>query len=179
MQVIDKWGPDVKAKIAAIKECQTKSEASPQLIEERLAILARVETMFLFDGYQDFFRTLVPTDEHFPYVMGHNDPQECNILVKDSERLELVLIDVEYAGWNPMAFDLASFYTETMFQNDCEVSETGTALCLDNMMTVRETTEFARAYLINYFDYHMTKDEKKIYSNAEEFLSKKLSLFVR
>ena len=124
-----------------------KSNVDPKLTEERLTIIDRIEKTFLFDGYQTHFRNLVPTDECFPYVMGHNDPQENNILVKESENLELVLIDMEYAGWNPMAFDLASYFAETMFENDCKASETGTACRLDNMMTLTETTEFAKVYL--------------------------------
>ena len=50
-----------------------KSNVDPKLTEERLAIIDRIEKIFLFDGYQARFRNLVPTDESFPYVMGHND----------------------------------------------------------------------------------------------------------
>ena len=78
-----------------------------------------------------------------------------------------------------MAFDLGGFFQETMFQNDCESSEMGCAMCLDNMMTMRETTEFARVYLINYFEHYMSENEKKNYSGIEEFLCKKLPIFVR
>jgi thiamine kinase-like enzyme len=30
---------------------------------------------------------------------------------------ELLLIDYEYAGWNPMAMDLANYLNETMLDN--------------------------------------------------------------
>ena len=84
------------------------------------------------------------------------------------------MIDMEYAGWNPMAFDLASYFAETMFENDCKASETGTACRLDNMMTFSETTEFAKVYLITYFDNYLPPDLKAAYTNIDDYLAKNL-----
>ena len=137
-----------------------------------------IEKVFLFDGYQEFFRGLVPNDEHFPYVMAHNDSQENNVLVKHSPTLELVLIDVEYAGWNPMAFDLGNYFAETMFENASKATETGTDYFLENMMTRDEIQDMAGVYLITYFTNYMTGDKKQAYADVEDFLAQKLPIFV-
>jgi thiamine kinase-like enzyme len=34
-----------------------------------------------------------------------------------SDNSDLLLIDLEYAGWNPMAMDLAVYMNETMIDN--------------------------------------------------------------
>jgi thiamine kinase-like enzyme len=111
--------------------------------------------------------------------MGHNDSQENNVLVKHSEKLELVLIDVEYAGWNPMAFDLANYYAETMFENASKATETGTATFLENMMTEAETKEFARAYLATYYEHYMPVEQKAAYDSFNSYVKEKLAIFVK
>ena len=53
----------------------------------------------------------------FPVVLCHNDAQENNILMNSLNNLELIIIDQEFAGWNPMAMDLANYLNETMIDN--------------------------------------------------------------
>ncbi|KAI9318192.1 kinase-like domain-containing protein [Dichotomocladium elegans] len=47
-----------------------------------------------------------------PVVFGHNDLQYGNILKRKGTADELVLVDYEYAGYNPRAFDLANHFIE-------------------------------------------------------------------
>ena len=143
-----------------MKECLKMSAADASITENRLQVLEAIEKDFLFDGFKEFFSNLVPTDEHFPYVCAHNDSQENNVLVKEvGGKLELILIDVEYAGWNPMAFDLANYFCETMLENASKTSETGIACYLDNMMTLEEVNRMAKIYLITYFTKFMPVDK--------------------
>lgn len=82
------------------------------------------------------------------------------MLVKHSSTLELVLIDVEYAGWNPMAFDLGNYFAETMFENASKATETGTDYFLANLMTRDEITDMAKVYLTCYFSNYLPADKK-------------------
>lgn len=56
-------------------------------------------------------------DMDFPFCLAHNDAQENNILIQNGGD-QLLLIDYEYAGWNPMAMDLANYLNETMLDNN-------------------------------------------------------------
>ena len=56
----------------------------------------------------------MPKSDVFPLVLCHNDPLENNLLMKQNSNLNLLLIDYEYSGWNPMAMDLAGYWNETM-----------------------------------------------------------------
>ena len=58
-------------------------------------------------------------DSIFPIVLCHNDSQENNILINLTDNNEMMVIDHEYAGWNPMAYDLSNYFNETMLDNDC------------------------------------------------------------
>jgi len=60
------------------------------------------------------YRALVPRDE---IVFSHNDVQENNCLISLQDNEQITLIDFEYAGWNPIAYDLANYLNELAFDN--------------------------------------------------------------
>jgi thiamine kinase-like enzyme len=72
-------------------------------------------------------------DSPFPIVLAHNDAQENNILMNLADNKNLMLIDYEYAGWNPMAMDLANYIGETVLENAYPL-ENGINWYLDNVM---------------------------------------------
>jgi len=51
-----------------------------------------------------------------------------------SNNANLLLIDYEYGGWNPMAMDLAMYTCETMLDNGYP-EKNGISWYLDNCMT--------------------------------------------
>ena len=55
--------------------------------------------------------------------------------VKDNQ--DLLLIDNEYAGWNPMAMDLAVYMNETMIDNSHQ-GDNGVKVYADNLMSDQE-----------------------------------------
>ena len=50
-------------------------------------------------------------------VLSHNDAQENNILMSNQNNENLCLIDYEYSGFNPIAYDLANYLNETYLDN--------------------------------------------------------------
>ena len=49
------------------------------------------------------------------------------------DNMNLMLIDYEYAGWNPMAMDLANYINETILENAFPL-DNGINWYLDNCM---------------------------------------------
>jgi choline/ethanolamine kinase len=77
------------------------------------------------------YRSLVPRDE---VVFSHNDVQENNILVNLENNELSTLIDFEYGGWNPIAYDLANYLNEMCIDN-AHPSGPGVKLYLNNFPT--------------------------------------------
>lgn len=95
----------------------------------------------MFEGYQDHFKSLIPEqNELFPIVLCHNDVLENNILMKVNNNKDIMLIDYEYSGWNPMAMDLANWINETMLDNSFP-EKNGIELYLNNSMEKDEVRE--------------------------------------
>ena len=44
-----------------------------------------MEKKFLFEGYADYFKSMIPSDKKYPYVLCHNDVLEGNILMKNGQ----------------------------------------------------------------------------------------------
>lgn len=103
---------------------------------KNLEIVNRLQKTFLFEGYQQWFKALIPIGDYssldiiqgkipdklsdvnpFPSVLSHNDIHQNNILMCLTDNVDLILIDNEYAGWNPMAMDVAIYINETMIDN--------------------------------------------------------------
>jgi len=81
-QVIKQWAPNLKSKIDRMKE-MLKESSSPEH-HKNLRIVEQVERTFLFEGYQEFFESLIPKQHRparfdpsyineFPNVLTHND----------------------------------------------------------------------------------------------------------
>lgn len=71
-----------------------------------------------------------------------------------NDNRELILIDYEYAGWNPMAMDVAVFINETMNDNSY-LGKNGVEWYTDNIMSEHELEHFVKCYLTQYFEKYM------------------------
>ena len=110
-------------------------------------------------------------------MLTHNDCHQNNILMSIKDNREFILIDNEYAGWNPMAMDLAVYINETMNDNSYP-GKNGVEWYLDNIMDTKEQEQLISAYLMQYFYQYMPKEEAQKYNNScEVFISKHLKSF--
>lgn len=178
-QVIQEWGPTLLGKLDAIREAlKAKAEGSEEMAR-RLETVDLIEKNFLFEGSGEQFTKLVPIPEQdqesakFPLVLAHNDAQENNILMHRADNRNLMVIDYEYAGWNPMAFDLANYINETMLDNAYPL-DNGIAWYLDNCMTDQEARAMTVVYMRRYYDKHMTDTVKAAYATADAFVQQEL-----
>mgnify|MGYP000149605706 CR=1 FL=1 len=131
--------------IGALKKNNNKEH------QKNLLVVDTIEDTFLFDGYQTYFEELIPkssyssldlhnygtakgTGNPFPTVLCHNDIHQNNILMRIADNRDLLIIDNEYAGWNPMAMDLAVYINETMINNS-HPALNGVKEYPDNLMT--------------------------------------------
>lgn len=60
---LDNWGPLLESKLPEIKE---KNRAHPHVLK----ILEHVEETFLFPGYKEYFKSIIPRSD---IVLCHND----------------------------------------------------------------------------------------------------------
>jgi len=105
-KVINEWAPIVKARLPIIRrKIITGSSPLPNLMRA----IDAVDRYCLFQGYQEYFRSLVCRDE---IVFSHCDTQENNILASLDDNRKVTLIDFEYACWNPQSWDLANYLNE-------------------------------------------------------------------
>ena len=58
------WGPEVKARIPSIREAMKNNQ-------DILKLLDNYEETFLFEGYQDFFTSILPLESEI--VLAHHD----------------------------------------------------------------------------------------------------------
>lgn len=110
---INKWAPAVKKRLPSIRAKLTHEEGRHQA--PSLKILDALEKTLFFKGYLEFFNSLV--NRTGKVVLCHNDPQENNILMHTTDNTRLVLIDLEFAGFNPMAYDIGTILNETVCCN--------------------------------------------------------------
>lgn len=139
-----------------------------------------VTSTFLFEGFYDHFSKLIPQvdEESFPVTFCHNDCLEANFLMNISNNRELIIIDYEYGGWNPMAMDIANYLNETMIDN-CYPEKNGIEWYLDNILDTQELTKMATAYLSRYYRQHMPAEVKnKLYPEEDTFVQGKLQEFI-
>lgn len=150
---INEWAPQVKEQFPSWRGKLLQDNGKPH--PESLRTIDTFERTFLFDGYQDYFRKLVPRDSHI--IMAHNDAQENNVLARLEKNSDLLLIDFEYSGWQPMAHDLANYLNEMVLDN-CHPCGNGIALYLENDPTEPEIEAFLTRYLHNYFTKVLKKE---------------------
>ena len=117
-------------------------------MKQQLATVEKMERTMLFEGYQQHYKSMLnlPEDQEnaiFPIVFAHNDVQELNIMCRHEDNTQIVLIDFEYGGWNPMAMDLANYINETMLDN-AYPKTFGKGFYESNAMTKREIEAMAR-----------------------------------
>lgn len=79
--------------------------------------------------------------------------------MKMSDNRDLLLIDLEYAGWNPMAMDLAVYINEVMIDNS-HPGNNGVKEYLDNQMTEWEQEQMIKNYMKYYFMYYMDHGQR-------------------
>ena len=73
-----------------------------------------------------------------------------------------MVIDHEYAGWNPMAYDLSNYFNETMLDNDCPPPHR-IQLHEENIMTEQEVNALTGKYLEVYFLNYAKANIKSYY----------------
>ncbi|KAK4518170.1 uncharacterized protein ATC70_001521 [Mucor velutinosus] len=78
-----------------------------------------------------------------PIVFGHNDTQYGNVL-KLEKTNELVIVDFEYAGYNPRGFDIANHFCEWTYDYH---SEQPASMDMSQYPTYEEQIRFLNAYL--------------------------------
>ncbi|KAI8991774.1 kinase-like domain-containing protein [Mycotypha africana] len=78
-----------------------------------------------------------------PIVFAHNDTQYGNVL-KLEKTGELVVVDFEYAGYNPRAHDLANHFCEWTYDYH---SELPAVMNMSRFPTYEEQVHFLKAYL--------------------------------
>lgn len=98
--------PSIRAKLAQEKSRQNATS---------LKILDTLEKTLLFTGYLEFFNSLV--NRTGKIVLCHNDPQENNILMHMTDNKRIILIDLEFTGFNPIAYDIGTILNETVCCN--------------------------------------------------------------
>ena len=81
--------------------------------------------------------------------------------------LKIILIDFEYAGWNPMAMDVAVLINETMNHNSYPFKN-GVEWYLENLMSDQEQNTVIREYLTHYYVNYMPKDQISAFGGTLE-----------
>ena len=130
-----------------------------------------IET-FLFEGYSTYFESIIPipnpdeseTSFQFPIVFGHNDAQENNILMNIGDNHNIIVIDYEFSGWNPMAFDLAHYFNECMTDNAYPLKN-GINWYTENIMQMNELEDFIKKYMETYFNKYIHLQYKDLKEN--------------
>ncbi|RCH78909.1 hypothetical protein CU098_006445, partial [Rhizopus stolonifer] len=78
-----------------------------------------------------------------PIVFAHNDTQYGNVL-RLAKTGELVVVDFEYAGYNPRGFDLANHFCEWMYDYH---SDEPASMQFDKFPTYEEQIRFLTSYI--------------------------------
>ena len=125
-------------------------------------MLKLFEKTFLFEGSLEHFKSLVP---HSEVVLSHNDGQENNLLSSLENPKNLMLIDYEYVGLNPRAFDLANYCNETALDNAYPLKN-GIAYFLENYIHQDELTLLLKEYLVNVYRKFYKGDKSKTSEEA-------------
>lgn len=134
--IIDQWAPEIKELLPSFRGKLLQDNGIPH--PELLRVIDAVDRHFLFPGYQEFFRGLMNRDT---VVFAHCDAHEYNILAMRRDATKIMLIDYEYCGWQPRAFDLANYLNEVAFDNVYPYNK-GIALYPQNLMGEAEVRDF-------------------------------------
>lgn len=108
----------------------------------------------------------------FPCVLSHNDIHQNNILMCLTNNIDIILIDNEYAGWNPMAMDLAVYINETMIDNSYPMKN-GIKEYMANRMSSDEQVTLVNNYLREFYKGYLPEATRaSIGLSADEFVAK-------
>ena len=123
-EIIHEWATNIKSKLPSWRE---KLGEFP----ERIKVIDEIDEILLFPGFEDHFSNLVPREPD-NIVLAHNDVQANNILTLFLDYEKIKLIDFEYSGWNPRAFDIANYCCEAAFDNSYPL-DLGISYYLNNL----------------------------------------------
>jgi len=113
-------------------------------------VIKLLESEILFENFETYYSGLVPRDSP---VLSHNDVQENNILMSSDDNFLLVLIDYEYGGWNPRAYDIAQFINECVVDL-AHPGPTGIKYYYNNFPSGEERDELCRYYCEHWHSYY-------------------------
>jgi hypothetical protein len=66
---INEWGPKVKERLPSMRGKLLQDNGIPH--PDKLEVIDLLDRTFLFNGYKEYFRKLVPRDSEI--VLAHND----------------------------------------------------------------------------------------------------------
>lgn len=169
------WAKTVKERLPRIQsKLKGRTDVGARHI---LSTIEKMNEVFLFDGYEDFFKLLVP--RHGNIVLGHCDTQENNILTSLQDNEKLMLIDYEYGDWNPMAYDIANYFNEFCCDNVAPhgVFDCGIQYYEKNFPTRPEREIFAKEYLGHFYKRIENVDATE--EDIEKYCSLNLEPFMK
>ena len=137
---INVWGPEAAKKISRLRRRLNESDDDHAVILR--AISALEDTFLLKEGYQKVLSSLVSRQNA---VFSHNDIQENNMLASLEDNNRLILIDFEYAWWNPRFFDLGNYINEFVSDYTHPIAP-GIHFYWSNMATNEEIESIVREY---------------------------------
>ncbi|KAI9258191.1 kinase-like domain-containing protein [Phascolomyces articulosus] len=107
-----------------------------------------------------------------PIIFAHNDTQYGNVLQLEKTG-ELVVVDFEYAGYNPRGFDIANHFCEWMYDYH---GPNPASMDLDQFPTDEEQLRFLTAYIEadNEEEQHEEDSETKINNMTKDMDAKTL-----
>jgi len=97
------WGAQAEARIHKIRSKLTLSNPDHLQISQDLDFL---EATYMTADYLERFRSLVPRED---IVLSHSDLHNLNMLASNKNVTDLMIIDYDFADWNPEMFDLAHY----------------------------------------------------------------------
>ena len=113
---MDDFAPQVRERLTKILgklEGEAKTEGATFIADTCKAILSDI----LFEGSEAFYRKLLAKQRSGPVVLSHCDPNETNVLASKRDFEQMMLIDYEFADWNPLATDIAIIFNELTCDN--------------------------------------------------------------
>ncbi|CDW90830.1 choline ethanolamine kinase [Stylonychia lemnae] len=155
---MSQWVDDVKKRLIVLREKQANN---PDI----LRILQEFEEQFFFEGHIDYFESHLCSDSEI--VLAHNDTQENNILSSLEDSTQILLIDFEYIGWAPRAYDLANYIAETMLENAYPLKN-GIKCYLKNFMNDQEQKYLITKYLERHYEKYFQGDKTQV--SLEDYL---------
>ena len=156
---MDDFAPQVRERLTTILdklEGKAKTEGTTFIVDICKALLNDV----LFEGSEAFHRSLLAKQRAGPVVLSHCDPNETNVLASKRDFEQMMLIDYEFADWNPLATDIAIIFNELTCDNAAPHSNfnSGVRYYESNFPTRSEMECVASEYLRHYFFQVEDKD---------------------